>query len=253
MNFKEKCNELRKIILEVSYNSGKGHIGGTFSCIEILVSLYYSVKKLEDVVLLSKGHACLAIYTIMYDQGLITKDQLYSFCQDDGLPGQLDPLTVRTPWLTGSLGNMVGIASGICLSNKIDNVNEKIYVIIGDGEMGEGAFWESVIFAGQNGLQNLICIVDKNNISASQNIKDHYMFRNLKSIMGLFNWKVCDVNGHDCAELVKSMNNVNDHKPLFVIANTVKSKGLISLENTVKSHSISINKDLYSSGIGDLQ
>lgn len=176
----EKARKIRLDVLRMNGLKNRGHIGGTFSCVELLVSMYYDGHLKEgDFFYLSKGHACAAMYSILHDLGKMPKETLDTYGQDGGLGGQLNVATPGVDWNTGSIGHALGVAAGVALASKLDGTNNKAWCMIGDAELAEGSIWEALIFAGNMNLRNLICIIDKNQLSATDTVKNDVMFNNL--------------------------------------------------------------------------
>ena len=172
---KDKAKWIRRQVLETVAAAGKGHIGGTFSCTDILVALYYgkilrvnpkNPKWIErDRFVIGKGHACLALYYIWADMGFFDKSRLKEYGKNGGgLSGQLNIDTPGVEYSTGSLGHALGVGAGMALAAKMDNMKYKTFVLVGDGECAEGSIWESIFFASQQRLNNLIGIIDRNRL-----------------------------------------------------------------------------------------
>lgn len=248
MNEKLKsiAKQIRLSALEQTVTKKKGHLGGTFSCVDILVTLYYSTMRIDpqnpkwsgrDRFILSKGHACLALYPILADLGFITKATVDSYGTNGGLGGQLDINTPGIEWNTGSLGHALGVATGMALSARLDKLDYHIFVVVGDGECAEGSIWEAVMFAGQHGLSNITCLVDRNRLSVTTALDDDSFFRNLETVLPAFGWAYEEIDGHNIDELVDKLSlSRQSTKPRFIIANTLKGKGVSFMENEAKWH-----------------
>jgi transketolase len=229
MTANQQINNLKKIILELSYQIKEGHIASSFSIMDILYILYAKViNHNEDKFLLSKGHASLALYTILYHNGFITKEQLYSFCKYNSELGghpKLNP-KLGIHCSSGSLGHGMPIAIGMALSKKIQNQSGNIYFLIGDGESNEGTIWESALLASQHNLNNLYCIVDYNH-STDQTLN----MKNLGYKFFAFNWDVEYIHGHNHLDLLTSLLKKSD-KPKAIICETIKGYGCTTLEKS---------------------
>jgi len=153
-----KARWVRQMVLESVATGGKGHIGGTYSCTDLFVALYYGgVLRVDptnpgwadrDRLLVGKGHACLALYAIFMDLGFIDRSAFDSYGRDGGLGGQLDVGIPGAEYNTGSLGHVLGIAAGMALAAKMDKKDYRAYAMMGDAECYEGSIWEAIIFAG---------------------------------------------------------------------------------------------------------
>ena len=256
---------LRVKILETAMkNGGKGsHIGGTFSCIEILVFLYFgrilkfkSEKpkwKGRDRLLIGKGHAHLALYHIWHDLGFIGKKLLESYGKNGSKLGQ--QLNINTPgseYNTGSLGHVLGIGTGISYSAKLDGKKFTTYVLLGDAECDEGAIWEAAMFAGKYKLNNLVAIIDKNNLSVMERIKESKDL-NLSSRFKSCGWETLKVDGHSFQNLKKTFKKISYKKPTVIIAETIKGKGISFMENEIFWHSGIATKEQFNKAISEIK
>ncbi len=249
MNIEEKLLNIRKEIFLTGYSVSVAHLASAFSIVEILYSLYinknmkYNVEDANDenrdIFILSKGHGSLALYTILKEVGFIDKKTLSSFCKPGSVLGgePCIPYINGVEATTGSLGHGLSIATGVSLAKKMDNRNEKVYVLLGDGELEEGTIWEAIMFAAHNKLNNLIAIVDCNKIQKMGSVKDIMSINSWKTRFEAFGWKVVEVNGHDVEELDKVFKEENkEDKPLVILANTIKGKGVSIVENDPRWH-----------------
>jgi transketolase len=234
--------QVRLDVLEVAGTSGGGHLGGTFSSVDILVNLFSSnlfdfktknkLGKDVDKFILSKGHACLAYYSILYRQNLITNDLMNTFAKNDGLGAQLDISVPFVDWNTGSLGHSIGICAGMAHASKLNRSKSKAVTLIGDSELAEGASWEAIAYAGDNQLSNLIVIIDRNRLSVTTRIENDSIYSGLDLKLESFGWKFIEINGHRHEELSKGLNlAVHSSKPVLMLANTLKGKGVSFMEN----------------------
>jgi len=244
----KRSKNLRKLVMRGFKNSKKGHVGSAFSMIEILRVLYdnilkYDLKKLNwkfrDRLIVSPGWASLALYAILSDKGFFKTEELDNFMNTDSLLGgcivKLIPGIEAT---TGACGHGLSIAIGMALSLKLKKIRRKVFVILGDGEHGEGSIWEAALSAKKNKLDNLVIIVDYNKIQCSGLIKDVTELESLAEKWKSFGAKVHEVNGHDVKELKKTFKNLKCNKDSVnvVICHTVMSKGLKMFENNPTYH-----------------
>lgn len=223
---KNKAKKLRRQVLNLALKKGDGHLGGSFSEIEILISLYKKVMKKEDTFILSKGHACYPLYLILQEKGYSPK-----VC---GHP-EIDQKN-GISCTTGSLGHGLPIAVGMALAKKILKKNGRVYVLMGDGEIQEGTTWESSLVAVHHKLDNLIVIIDYNKLQALEPLKKVVSFKNLKSLFKEIGYKVLEIDGHSFSEIIKALNAKTSNRPLMIIANTIKGKGVSFMENNPKWH-----------------
>jgi len=245
---KEKANWVRRQVLKTVVETGKGHIGGTFSCADILVALYYGkILRVDpnnpnwdgrDRLILGKGHACLALYNILVDLGFFDIFRLQE-CGKDGssLGGQLNLDTPGVEYNTGSLGHALGVGAGIALAAKLNNQNYRAFAIVGDGECAEGSIWESIMFASQHRLNNLIGIIDRNRLSVTDVVEEDAWSGKLDGKLKACGWKCIAVDGHSFEEILSTLSNLERlDRPLMIIANTVKGKGVSFMEDGLKWH-----------------
>ena len=256
---RKKANYIRSQILEMIASAGKGHIGGAFSCTDILVTLFYGdILRFDpanqnwserDRFILSKGHACTALYAILADLGYFAISELRNYGQNGCmLRGHPDRKIPGIEVDTGSLGHGLGIAAGLALGAKMDKKDYNTFVLLGDGECYEGTVWESAMFSGHHHLNNLVAIVDRNGICATDFIKDCLHLDRFDEKWKAFGWDVSVVDGHSFEELLsafKALSFRKSDKPLIVIANTVKGKGVSFMEgNPVWHHTVPKGEEL---------
>jgi len=226
----QKAHHLRNQVLEMCIKAGTGHVTSCFSCVEILVALFYGgVIKKGDRFLLSKGHASPLLYAILADIGYFPEEELWKFNKADGMFGvhlQHDVPGVLTT--SGSLGYGLGIGAGMALADK----GHRVFVLLGDGECYEGSVWESVMFAGQQKLSNLTAIIDYNKlmVTAPTNLEP------LGAKWQAFGWYPSKVNGHSIYALQQTLMHPPTGFPLVVIADTIKGKGATFMENNIALH-----------------
>lgn len=258
----QKAKELRRTILDICYRTGKGHLGGTFSVIDILVALYYSSKlKFDysnlkwagrDIVLMGKGHACLATYCILEDKGGIDRELLDEFGVNGGRLGtQFDMTFEGSEYNTGSLGHVVGVGAGCALAFRLKKENRKVFVIIGDGECDEGAIWESIDFAVEHKLNNMVVIVDRNGLSVTGGVDSTKLCQKFKG----FGARCINVDGHDFTDILRGFQYAFCEKdvPTVIIAHTVKGKGVSFMENNAKWHQSVMTEPEYELAKKELQ
>lgn len=251
---KEKARKVRLDVLRMNGLKNRGHIGGTFSCVELLVSLYHGGHlKDKDFFYLSKGHACAAVYSILHDLGKMSKETLDTYGQDGGLGGQLNVATSGVDWNTGSIGHALGVAAGVALASKLDGVDKKAWCMIGDAELAEGSIWEALIFAGNHNLKNLICIIDRNKLSATDSVQNDKMFNNLGETVQNMGWESVMFNGHDFERIHDVFTSTRKFiSPTLLIAQTIKGKGVSFMENNVKWHYGVPNEQEYQQALEEL-
>tara|TARA_R110000744_G_scaffold39158_4_gene89212 strand:+ start:3714 stop:4463 length:750 start_codon:yes stop_codon:yes gene_type:complete len=219
------AQQMRELIVKAAYYAKHGHMPSALSIVEVL-AVYNKIKTDKDIFVLSKGHGSLALYSLLVIQGEITESELFNFGNNGSkLGGHPDRNKLNSIYAsTGSLGHGFPIAVGSALARKIMNSPGKVFCLIGDGECNEGTIWESLQIAANNNLQNLICIVDVNN-SQTRSLPMNNLFHKFSS----FGWNVVEVDGHNIEDVNRAMSTDSD-KPLAIIANTVKGKGIADIE-----------------------
>jgi len=242
---KQKARWLRRQAVDLVVRSKKGHLGGSFSCVEILIALYYrDILNVDpknplwsdrDRFILSKGHACIVLYPILADLGFISEHDLYSFCVDGSFIGNHPDRNIPgVDVSTGSLGNGLGIGAGMALAAKKDGKKHKIYVLLGDGECYEGSVWEAIQFIGHHNLNNIIAIVDRNRQCVTDFTKNCSCLEPFEYKWDSFGWNVSAIDGH-CFEDLSNIQT-NSDRPLVVISETVKGEGISFMQRVVSWH-----------------
>jgi transketolase len=245
-----KAYELRELILRSVQQSGTGHVATAFSCAEILTALYmggilrYDTKNPtwqgRDRFLLSKGHAATGFYCVLAMCGFIPKETALDVGGDNSLIGvHLQPDIPGVEATSGSLGQGLGIGCGMALAARMDRKNYLTFVLTGDGELNEGSIWEAALFAGHHRLNNLIWIIDRNHMQCSDFTENCLSLESLEDKITSFGFVVDQCDGNDCGSILESLSNVRKRplsKPLCLIANTVKGKGLPDVENDLFAH-----------------
>jgi transketolase len=187
----------------------------------------------RDRFVLSKGHSSLGLYAILADKGFITSNDLENFTEFSSMLGG-HPDRTKVPGVeasTGSLGHGLPMAVGLALGMKIKKIPSKVYAIIGDGECNEGSIWEATMLASHHKLSNLYCIVDYNH-SGDRALK----LGDIRAKFESFGWHAISINGHDQDEIYTALKQNHDHKPVAIVAETIKGKGVKTMENNHEWH-----------------
>ena len=258
-------NELRKTILSMAFHGNAVHIGCSFSLVEILAVLYESFLKINwddiadpdrDILAMSKGHGIMALYACQYKFGWISRQQLEGyFGSENQLKGLSSSKNYAVEVSGGSLGHGFPVTVGMALAAKLKKKNNQFYCIAGDGEMNEGSMWESLMFATHQNLDNLVLIVDSNKFQAMGSTKDVLNMDNLNNKLSAFGFQTNECNGHDRAELKKSLSifqNSKNGQPKALIANTLKVKGVSFMENNNAWHYSRLNNELFKEALKEL-
>ncbi len=256
------ANTMRQDIVQMIAKANSGHPGGSLSAVEILTALYFAGvlnqrDKRGDRFLLSKGHAAPVLYAALAEANYIDKSYLDSL-RKLGSPLQGHPDKRRLPVLeasTGSLGQGLSLGIGMALAARLDQLNQSIFVLIGDGESNEGQIWEAAMFAGHHKLDNLVAILDFNGFQlddANEHILD---LEPIKDKWQAFRWNVYDIDGHDLETVTKTLEEAKAYrgKPSIVIARTVKGKGVSFMENNNQYHGKAPSEEQLTQAIEELQ
>lgn len=247
--FEKKAFNIRKHIINTIINNGEGHAGGALSCADVLSVLYMGVMKNDlkvpngkndDKFLLSAGHKCLALYGALVEKGIIDKSALDTYNQiGSKVPSHPDMTKLPgVDFSTGSLGHGLPVGSGLALAAKMQNKDYKTYVLMGDGEQGEGSIWESVGFAAQKKLDNLVAIIDENGLQINGTTEDVLKPTPYEDRYASFGWAVKVIDGNSVKEIYEALNSIPFEvgKPSLIMAKTIKGKGLSFLENNINYH-----------------
>ena len=233
-------------LLKMHYESKHGHLGGDFSCIDALMTLFHLVKKPDDRFILSKGHSAGALYVALWSLGELKDSDLETFIQEDtllpahpcgsGIPGLL--------FSTGSLGHGPSLAAGLALAAKYRNSDRQVYCFCSDGEWQEGSCWEALTFSVHHQLNNLTIIMDQNGLQGFGKTEEVISCSNLAPRISSFGAHVRQADGHDCAEVKRLLEDKSSNKPNVLILDTIKGKGL-HFEGKLESHYLPLSKEQY--------
>ncbi|MHB1041757.1 MAG: transketolase [Eubacteriales bacterium] len=245
--------ELSKAIrvgsLVAIYHAGSGHPGGSLSSAELLAYLWAREMRwnaedpegqVRDRFVLSKGHACAALYAAAAEAGLIRRRMLLNF-RKLGSPLQGHPHVLDTPWVetsTGSLGQGFSVAIGMALGLRYKGSSARVYVMLGDGELQEGEVWEGAMCAGHYKLDNLCGIVDYNKMQSDDLNKNIMGLEPLRAKWEAFNWHVVEIDGHNFEQIGFAFSEARQtkNKPTMIIAHTIKGKGVSFMEGSPLWH-----------------
>lgn len=258
------CIEIRKKIAEYGYLSGRGHISSSLSLVEVLVALYFDsnidTEKIRlnsptrDRVILSKGHAGLALYITLIKAGIMDQKLLEYFATANGILSTHPVFGTANgiEMSSGSLGQGIGFASGVALSGKLTHASYHTYVIVGDGELQEGSNWESMMFAAQMKLDKLTVIIDRNNLQITGRVDEIVSISPLKEKLESFGFYTVEVDGHSRSLIRKALTVSHAGRPLAIIANTVKGKGISFIENEEGWHGRGLSLEQYKEALEEL-
>lgn len=255
--------EIRREVLTLAYQSKGSHLGCSLGIVDILIALYFKVLNINpnkpslntrDRFLLSKGHACSALYAVLAKRDFFSKSILATYLKDGSrLAGHATLGSLPGIEATfGSLGHGLSIGIGMSLAIKQQKLPSKVYVLIGDGECAEGSIWEAINFAGHHKLNNLVLILDNNDLQIMGHSSDILNALPFEDKFRSFGWEVKKVDGHDISALLKVLQLKNLSKPLIIIANTIKGKGISFMENRVEWHGKYPSQEEYNLALKEL-
>jgi len=263
---KADCLRIRNRIIDIIYNAGSGHSGGSLSCVEILWTLYTEVLNVRpdepqwpdrDRLILSKGHAAPALYTILAEKGFFPVETLTTL-RKTGSPLQGHPDMLKVPGVdmsSGSLGMGLSAGVGMALAGRLSGKGYGVYVIVGDGELQEGQNWEAMMTAHKYGLSNLIAIVDRNGVQLDGPTEAIMPMLDIAAKIREFGWQVTECDGHDCEKILEALEwaRSSDGLPRAIVANTVKGKGISFMEGQSAWHGKPIDGEHYAAAKRELR
>jgi len=247
-SYKRLARLIRGYAVKMTNLEHSGHVGSSLSMAELVAVLYEGILRVDpknpdwpdrDRFILSKGHAAAGVYAALTEKGFFPKEWVDTYYRDDGkLCGHISHHVPGVEFSTGSLGHGLPVAAGMALVAKREKKKHRIFVLMSDGDCNEGSTWEAVMFAAQHHFDNLIAIVDANKVQALGKVRDVIDMEPFAAKLGAFGWAVRKIDGHDVEQIDKALSGVpfEEGKPSFVIARTVKGRGVKFLENTVASH-----------------
>jgi transketolase len=241
--------EIRRDIVEIFASSGTSHIGSALSIVEILTALYFHILRVKpeepqfksrDRFVLSKGHACAALYATLAHRGFFDRGCLKTYCSDGSkLPGHVTLHTVPgVEVTTGSLGHGLSIGAGMALASKYDGTDSRVFILLSDGECDEGSTWEAAMFTSHHKLDNMVTIIDYNKLQSFGRVAEVLELEPFTDKWRAFQWAVREVNGHDLIDLIRALEDTpfEKDKPSVLIAHTIKGKGVSFMEDKLEWH-----------------
>ncbi len=261
METKEFSNSLRKIALKMVYEAQASHIGSVFSIADILSVLYNEYLDINEInykefsrdrFILSKGHACVGVYSALRLKGIITEELVSSYAKDDSiLMSHISHKVPGVEFSTGSLGHGLSFGVGMAMGLRESKVNSRVVVLLGDGEMQEGSNWEAMMFAAHHDLNQMTMIIDSNNLQSLTTVDQTLSLQPLAEKVESFGWNVFEIDGHSFSEISNSLFAKTD-RPKCIIAKTVKGKGVSFMENLVEWHYRSPNNEMFELAMEEL-
>ena len=254
----EKARELRKTVLTMIYEAKSGHPGGSLSAADIVTALYYDELYIDptnpglperDRVILSKGHSCPVIYSVLAMKGYFDYEIIHTL-RKMGSILQGHPDMKKVPGIdmtTGSLGQGLSAGVGMAIGLKSDHLKSRVYVILGDGEIQEGQVWEALMLASKYKLDNIVAILDNNNLQIDGTCEEIMPIEPIDKKFEAFGWDVLSIDGHDMEQILNAFYRARliRDRPVCIIARTVKGKGISFMENQCDWHGTAPNPSQY--------
>lgn len=264
-DLKLKAEQIRRRLVEVVYKAKAGHIGGGLSSIDVLTALYFHVMNVDpknpkmegrDRFIMSKGHSVEGLYSVLERAGFITPELLDTYgTYNSVLAGHP---TIKVPGVevnSGALGHGLSIGVGLAIAAKMDNKGYKTYVMMGDGEQGEGSIYEAAMAGSHYKLDNLVAIIDRNRLQISDCTENVMSLEPIKERWESFGWDVIEMDGNDMETVTKTFDNIDytNGKPHLLVSKTVKGKGISFMENGLKWHHGVPNEEEYKQAVSEIE
>ncbi|MBO6013194.1 MAG: transketolase [Bacteroidales bacterium] len=259
-----QCEKNRKRLLEVVYNAKAGHIGGDLSCLNVMTALYTRIMNISpsqvndpdrDRFILSKGHCVESLYTVLESRGFI-KPELVNTLGRFGSVLSGHP-TIEVPGIevcSGALGHGLSIGVGMAIAAKMDKRPYRTFVLMGDGEQGEGSIYEAAMAGNQYKLDNLVAIIDRNHLQISGNTEDVMALDSIRERWSAFGWDVKEMNGDDMESILDTFDGIDyaNRKPHLIVSQTTKGKGVSYMENVASWHHGMPDEEQYQQAMAEI-
>ncbi len=259
-----RSEEIRKRLIEVIYKAGAGHIGGDLSCLNTLTVLYLRILNVNpenpkwedrDRFIMSKGHCVEALYSVLEAKGFLKKELLDTY--GEYLSVLAGHPTIEVPGIefnSGALGHGLSIGVGCAIAAKMNKKNYRTFVLMGDGEQGEGSIYEAAMAGSNYSLGNLVAMIDRNRLQISDNTENVMKLEDMNARWTAFGWDVKEVNGDDIGSIVECLENIDytSTKPHLVVLHTTKGFHVSFMENELKWHHGVPKKEEYESAISEI-
>ena len=254
----------RKRLMEVVYNAKAGHIGGDLSCLNVMTALYSGIMNISpaqvkdpnrDRFILSKGHCVEALYTVLESRGFIKPELTNTLGKFGSVLSGHPTIDVNgIEVCSGALGHGLSIGVGMALAAKMDKRSYKTFVMMGDGEQGEGSIYEAAMAGHQYKLDNLVAIIDRNHLQISGNTEDVMALDSIRERWSAFGWDVKEMNGDDMQSILDTFASIDyaNRKPHLLVSNTTKGFGVSYMENVASWHHGMPNEEQYQQAIAEI-
>ncbi len=255
----ERAFSVKRRFLGMYKKAQAGHIGSSLSCAEILVFLKFAWMKGDDRLVLSKGHAVAALYSLLHEAGHLSQSQIDSFYEEGTLLSALPPFNAfeAIPFATGSLGYGLSLSAGMALGALLERRGRRFFCVTSDGELDEGSVWEAALFIAHRKMTNVVWVIDRNQLQAIGRTEDVMALEPLDAKLRAFGYHVVVANGHDFTSLLAAreecLRAIDARKaPVAIIANTVKGNGVRSMQDTVACHYLPMDDGQYEEALDEL-
>ncbi len=258
------ANHIRQDVLTISFLGNIGHIGSALSVVDIITGLYFACVRvypkkplhpLRDRIILSKGHACAALYSALCRKGFFSKTTLNTYHQNNSLLAGHPEIHLKgVDASSGSLGHGLSLASGMALAGKIQSRQYRVFAILSDGECDEGSVWEAALVVSHRKLNNLIAIIDYNKLQAFGRTNQVVNLEPFKQKWQSFGWRVKEIDGHNLPQIVAAFNSpLSKTKPTVIICRTVLGKGISFMEDKLEWHYLNPTIDQFNLAMKELK
>lgn len=259
-----QAEKIRRRIIEIIYAAKAGHTGGSLSSVEIETVLYFHVMNIDpkepkdpdrDYFILSKGHSAEALYAVLEARGFISKELTDTYGKfNSRLAGHPTKKISGVELNSGALGHGLSVGVGMSIAAKKDKRSNRAFVLMGDGEQGEGSIYEAAMSASHYKLDNLVAIIDRNRLQISGKTEDVMCLEPMRQRWEAFGWEVFELNGNDIDALLTVFDEMSfdNQKPKLIIANTIKGNGISYMENIAKWHHGVPSEEQYDSAMQEI-
>ena len=260
----ELATTIRAHALMMTHGGQSGHVGSMLSMADLLAVLYEKVLRVDparpdweerDRFILSKGHGGGAVYAVLAEKGFFPREWLRTYYKDNGkLSGHISHHVPGVEFSTGSLGHGLPVAVGMALAARRKGAEHRVFCLMSDGDCDEGSTWEAIMLARQHKLDNLVVVVDYNRVQALGHVEDVVELEPFSEKVRAFGWSVREIDGHDYGQIEEVLSSLplKKDKPSFVIARTIKGKGVSWMEDTVSCHYGAVNDEELAKALREL-
>ncbi|HLP53289.1 MAG TPA: transketolase [Chitinophagales bacterium] len=243
-----KAFNIKKRFLGMYKAANAGHVGCSLSVAEMITFVRFGWMAGQDEIILSKGHAAAALYSMLAEDGSLTEDDISTFYKNNTYLAAHPPVNKikRVPFATGSLGHGLSLAAGLGLAQKLKKTDKKVFCLTSDGEINEGTTWEAALFIAHHKLTNVIWLVDRNNLQGYGRTEDVMKLEPLDKKLEAFGFNVVIADGHNFSSFEEAkQKTLNSKLPTAIICNTTKGKGWKTYEDKVDCHYLPMKDDQY--------